>query len=240
VWRFRSARPWGPLAETAALEPTQARTAGSAAPRRDHRPLAAGDLAGPHKGAQAQGQTLLFLDAAGVYPLPRVVRTSAPLGHPPIRREGWTRDQLSALSTLSPAGKRSCHSQDWALDADDVGACLEPLLREVPGPLVMLWDGAPIPRRHRSTECLASGAAQRLHGERLPASAPARHPSEGLWVHLQGVDRRKVGGFTSRHLRHARHEAVKRVRRKPRLIQGCCRGANLEIVLLRSVTEQGR
>jgi hypothetical protein len=36
------------------------------------------------KGAQAQQQTILFIDESGVYPLPSVVRTYAPVGHTPI------------------------------------------------------------------------------------------------------------------------------------------------------------
>jgi hypothetical protein len=84
-------------------------------------------------------------------------------------REWWTRDHLSAISAISPEGKLSFHSQDCALDSDDVVALLDHLLREVPGQLVIIWDGAPIHRSHLITEFLAHGAAQRLHVERLPA-----------------------------------------------------------------------
>jgi hypothetical protein len=169
VWRFLSSRPCWPLAEDAALEPTKARTAGSAARRSGHRPLAGGDLAGPQKGAQAQGQTIFFIDESGFYPLPSVVRTYAPIGQTPILQEWWTRDHLSAISAISPEGKLYFHSQGCSLDSDDVVAFLEHLLREVPGQMVIIWDGAPIHRRHRITEFLANGAAPRLHVERLPA-----------------------------------------------------------------------
>jgi DDE superfamily endonuclease len=84
-------------------------------------------------------------------------------------QEWWTRDPLSAISAISPEGKLYVHSQDCSLDADAVVAFLEHWLREVPGQMVIIWDGAPIHRSHRSTEFLANGAAQRLHVERLPA-----------------------------------------------------------------------
>jgi transposase len=155
------------------------------------------------------------------------VRTYAPVGQTPILREWCTRDHLSAISAISPEGKLYFHSQDRALDSSDVVAFLEHLLREVPGRMVLIWDGAPIHRSHIIKEFLANGAALRLHLERLPAYAPELNPGEGLWASLKGVELRNVCGFTIRHLRHALRDAVKRVRRKPRSIQGGFRGAKL-------------
>jgi transposase len=106
-------------------------------------------------------------------------------------------------------------------------AFLEHLRREVPGRLLLLWDGAPMPRSDRITECLAHGAAQRLHVERLPAYAPELHPGEGLWAHLKGVELRNVCCFNLGHLRQELRAAVKRVRRKPRVIKGFFSGAKL-------------
>jgi transposase len=101
------------------------------------------------------------------------------------------------------------------------------LLREVSGRMVVLWDGAPIHRSHLLKEFLANGAAQRLHVERLPAYAPELNPGEGLWAHLKGVELRNVCCFSLGHLRQELRDAVKRVRRKPRLIQSFFRGAKL-------------
>jgi hypothetical protein len=126
-------------------------------------------MAGDHKGAEAQQHTILFIDESGFYPLPSVVRTDAPIGQTPIRREWHTRDHLAAISAISPEGKLYVHSQDHALNAEDVVTFLEHLLREVHGRMVILWDGAPIHRSHLVPESLANGAAQRLHLERLPA-----------------------------------------------------------------------
>jgi transposase len=184
-------------------------------------------VAGDQKEAEAQQQTILFLNESGFYPLPSVVRTYAPVGRTPIRREWCTRDHLAAISAISPEGKVYFHSQDDALYSDDVVAFLEHLLREVPGRMVLIWDGAPIHRRHRITEFLANGAAQRLHVERLPAYAPELNPGEGLWQQLKGVELRYVCGFDIPHLRLELRDAVKRVRQKPRMLKGCFQGAGL-------------
>jgi transposase len=184
-------------------------------------------MARDQKRAQAQQQTILFVDESGFYPLPGVVRTYAPIGQTPILREWYTRDHLSAISAISPEGKLYFHCQDHAINSQDVIAFLEHILREVPGRSVIIWDGSPIHRSRVIKEFLANGAAQRLHLERLPAYAPELNPDEGIWQQLKGVELRNLCCFTLHHLRTALRNAVKRVRRKPRIIQACVAGAGL-------------
>jgi transposase len=209
------------------LEPTKARPTGTPTRRGRHQALAHGNLAGDQKGAEAQQQAILFLDESGFYPLPSVVRTYAPVGQTPILREWWTRDHLSAISALSPEGKLYFLCQDHAFNSDDVVAFLEHLLREVPGRMVIIWDGAPIHRSHVIKGFLANGAALRIHLERLPAYAPELNPGEGLWAHLKGGELRNLCCFSLPHLRRELRDAVKRVRRKPRIIKGFFQGAKL-------------
>jgi transposase len=184
-------------------------------------------MAGDQKGAEAQQQTILFLDESGFYPLPSVVRTYAPVGQTPILREWYTRDHLSAISAISPEGKLYFHAQDYSMNSADVVAFLEHLLREVPGRMIIIWDGAPIHRSQVIKKFLTSGAAQRMHLERLPAYAPELNPGEGLWEQLKGVELRNLCCVNIPHLRHELRDAVKRVRRKPRLIHSFFRGAKL-------------
>jgi transposase len=184
-------------------------------------------VASPQKGAQAQGQAIFFIDESGFYPLPSVVRTYAPVGHTPVLREWYTREHLSAISAISPGGKLYFRSQDRAINSDDVVAFLEHLLREVSGRLVVIWDRAPIHRSHTIQEFLTNGASQRLHLEHLPAYAPELNPGEGLWQQLKGVELRHVCCVNMPHLRHELRDAVKRVRRKPRVLQGFFQGAGL-------------
>jgi transposase len=184
-------------------------------------------VAGDEQGADAQQQTILLIDESGCYPLPSVVRTSAPIGQTPIVHEWWTREPLSAISAISPAGKVDFHSQDGAINAGDVVACLAHLRREVSGRMLIMWDGAPMHRRHLMQELLANGAAQRMHLERLPASTPELNPGEGLWPQLKGVERRNVCCGHLSPLWQELRDAVRRVRRKPRLIHGCFKGAGL-------------
>jgi DDE superfamily endonuclease len=88
-----------------------------------------------------------------------VVRTYAPVGHTPILEEWWTRDHLSAISAISPEGKLYFRCQEGALNSADVVAFLEHLLREVPGRMVIIWDGAPIYRSQVIKDFLRSGSS---------------------------------------------------------------------------------
>ena len=209
------------------VESAKARTAGPSARRGGDRALARRDLASHQQGAEAQQQTILFVDESGFDPLPSVVRTYAPVGQTPILREWYTRDHLSAISAISLEGTRYFHSQDHAMHSADVVTFLEHLLREVPSRMVVIWDGAPIHRRHVIKEFLAKGAGHRIHLEPLPAYAPELNPGEGLWQQLKGVELRNVCCLDIPHLRGELRDAVKRVRRKPRILKGCFQGAGL-------------
>ena len=191
-----------------------------------HYPLARRDLARPQQGADTQ-QTILLIDESGFYPLPRVVRTYAPSGQTPILREWYTHEHLSAIGAISPEGKLYVHCQDHALNSADVVAFLEHLLREVPGRLVLIWDGTPSHRSYVIKAFLADGAARRLHLERLPAYAPELNPGEGRRQQLKGVERRNLCCCNIPHLRREVRDAVRRVRPKPRIIHGCFKGAGL-------------
>jgi transposase len=143
-----------------------------------------------------------------------------PIHHSTGKKRGGSKPGTSS-------SKAGCHSQDHAINSDDVVAFLEHLLREVPRQMVIIWDGAPIHHSHRIKEFLANGASPRLHLERLPAYAPEMNPGEGLWQQRKGVGLRHVCCLNIPHLRHELCDAVKRVRRTPRMLQGFFRGAGL-------------
>jgi hypothetical protein len=209
------------------LEPATAHAARSPARRSGHGARAPSHVACHQPGAQAQQPQIFFRDEAGFYPWPSVVRTDAPTGQTPVLRDWCTRDHLSAITAISPAGKLSFHGQDRPLTSVDVMGFLEHLLREVPGRMVLIWDGAPIHRRQVIQEFLANGAAQRMHLERLPADAPELNPDEGVGPQLKGVELRHVCCVDLPHRRAELRDAVKRVRRKPRMLKGCFAGARL-------------
>jgi transposase len=71
-------------------------------------------------------------------------------------------------------------TQDHAYKGPDVVRFLQLLLREIPGKLLVIWDGAPIHRSQPIKNFLANGGVKRIHLERLSAYAPELNPQEGV------------------------------------------------------------
>jgi transposase len=76
---------------------------------------------------------------------------------------------------------------------------------------------------------LAHGGAPAIHLEPLPAYAPELNPVEGVWNLLKFVEMRNLCCVDLSHLRSELHLAIRRLRGKPHLIQGCFAGAGLKI-----------
>src|SRR4030042_7036418 len=55
--------------------------------------------------ANREHRSLVFVDEAGLYLLPGVVKTYSPRAHTPILREWQTRDHLSVMGALSTEGR---------------------------------------------------------------------------------------------------------------------------------------
>ena len=102
-------------------------------------------MAFPQKGALKEGRTIAFADQSDFYLLPMVVRTCAPVGMTPILKENLTRDHLSAMSGITLEGKLYMTFQDRAFRGEDAVRFLKHLMRQIPGKLLVIWDGSPIP-----------------------------------------------------------------------------------------------
>ena len=163
----------------------------------------------------------MFVDEAGFYLLPMLVRTYAPVGQTPILRVPLTRDHLSAIGGITPQGRIFMQTQERAYRAEDVVAFLRLLLRKIPGKLLVIWDGASIHRAKIIKEFLAAGAAKRLHLERLPGYAPDLNPQEGVWNLLK---RRELKNLCCQHLSEVREALVRakeRLRHRREILQSC-------------------
>jgi len=89
---------------------------------------------------------LVFADQSGFYLLPMVVRTYAPVGKTPILKENLTRDHFSAMSGITLEGKLYMIKQERAFKGEDAVRFLKHLMRQIPGKLLIIWDGSPIHR----------------------------------------------------------------------------------------------
>ncbi len=186
-------------------------------------------LARAEKGALKEGRTILFVDQSGFYLLPMVVRTYAPVGKTPVLKENLTRDHLSAMSAITLEGKLYMTFQDRAFKGEDAVRFLKHLMRQIPGKLLVVWDGSPIHRGGAVKDFLASGASRRLKLERLPGYAPDLNPDEGIWKHLKCVELRNLCCRSLSELKVELRKAKERLRHKRDVILGCIRQPGLEV-----------
>ena len=173
------------------------------------------------KKADEEGYTIVFVDESGFYLLPMVVRTCAPIGQTPILDHLLSYDHLSAISAVTPDGKLYTMVQKRSFKGPDVVRFLQHLMRQIPGKLLIIWDGATIHRSRAVKAFLAHGAAEHICLERLPGYAPELNPDEGVWNYLKRVELKNVVCRDLAHLRNELRKAIARLRHKPTVICGC-------------------
>ena len=176
-----------------------------------------------------EGRTILFVDQSGFYLLPTVVRTYAPVGQTPILNEHLSHDHLSVMSGITLEGRLLMIEQDRAFKGPDVVRFLKHALSQIPGKLLVIWDGSPIQRSKAVKEFLAEGAASRVRLEQLPAYAPELNPDEGIWKHLKSVELKNLCCQNIAELRTELRKAKERLRHKVDVILGCIRQPGFEV-----------
>ena len=163
----------------------------------------------------------MFVDEAGFYLLPMAVRTYAPAGQTPILKVPLTRDHLSAIGAITPEGKMCMQTQDHSDIGPDVVRFLQLLLREIPGDLLVIWDGASIHRSQPIKDFLTKGGAKRIHLERLPGYAPELNPQEGVWNLLKRVELKNVCCMDGPHVQQEVRRAKERLRHRVPILRQC-------------------
>ena len=141
----------------------------------------------------------------------------------PVLHAPLTRDHLSVISGITPAGRLLLQTRDRSLRGPDVVRFLQHLLRHISGQLLVIWDGAPIHRAQVVKDFLAAGGAARLHLEPLPAYAPELNPDEGIWNYLKRFELRNRCCDDLAELRLELRLAAARLRHKGAVIRGCMR-----------------
>lgn len=179
--------------------------------------------------SKTERRTLVFEDEAGFYLLPSVARTYAPAGQTPVLRSKLTRDHLSVMGGMTPAGRIYTLARQESLNGSHSVEFLVHLLRVAGRRLMVIWDGSPIHRRILVSD-FVSATQGKIRLEQLPAYAPDLNPwDEGGWHHLKNVEMRNMVCRDLEELHEQFHLAVNRFRRKPRLIQSCFAQAGLSL-----------
>jgi transposase len=179
--------------------------------------------------ARRERRLVVLVDEAGFYLLPGLVRTYAPEGLTPVLREKVTRDHLSVMGGMTPAGEVYTLVRQESLNGLHSIEFLIHLLRVAGERLLVAWDGSPIHRRAEVKE-FVSGTGGGVSLEALPGYAPDLDPwDEGGWNHLKNVEMRNLVCRDPEELHEEFHLAVARLRQKPQLIRAFFAQAGLEL-----------
>ena len=177
--------------------------------------------------AQQQGATIIFVDESGFSLIPPVRCTWAPRGRTPLLRHanGWPK--LSAISGVTRGGRLLLMLERGAIGKDRVVEFLGQMLRQIAGPLILIWDNLPAHKSGLVQQWLA--AHPRIHEERLPAYAPELNADEGFW---QWIKSEILGNFCPEDLEQLEreiHKGARRARRRPELIDSFMKRTGLEV-----------
>ena len=150
-----------------------------------------------------------------------MTKTYAPVGKTPLLRCKLSRDHLSVIGAITPAGRLLFNIQEKAFNSGGIIAFLEHLKKYVPGKMLLIWDGAPIHRSRALKAYLSENEPGRFHLESLPAYAPEVNPQESVWRSLK---HRELKNLCCKDLTHLRQEllcAIKRLRHRTKSILNC-------------------
>jgi transposase len=180
--------------------------------------------------AAAERRTLVFIDESGFYLLPSVVRTYGPQGDTPVVAKKLTRDHLSVMAGVTPAGKLYTLVRRASLTSSESVVFLKHLLVQTGKKLLVIWDGSPIHRWGEVRAFLAEKGAKRIHLEALPGYAPDLSPlDQGCWHHLKDIEMANLSCKDMEELHLEFDLAVGRLRQKPHLIQSFFAAAGLSL-----------
>lgn len=122
-----------------------------------------------------------------------------------------------SVSVIAGLTRRNFYFQlhPGAIKSAQVIGFLQALHRQLPGKILLLWDGA-ASHGSRLVTAYVQAQAPWLHVERLPAYAPELNPVEYLWAYWK---KHELANFCPKEvwqLSHAASQALKRIRRRRR------------------------
>ena len=180
------------------------------------------------------GATLVLIDEAGVMLAPLVRRTLAPQGKTPIlKHRGRHREKVSLIAALT-LKQTSCEPQmhfrtypkDY-VNSEKAAAFVRTLLSEIPGEVVVVWDGG---NMHKGDPIRALQSEQpRVRFFRLPPYCPTFNPVEYLWSWIKWGQMPNFAPTDATSLDEVVRVKLADAQNKPSLLRSFWRHCELEV-----------
>jgi transposase len=176
------------------------------------------DLAVDKKNAARRGATVIFVDESGFDLSPHVSRGWAPVGETPVVKFPLRGGRLSAISGVTMDGRVYFRMNDGSVKAGEVATFVRHILRQIQGPIVLIWDGI---STHRAGEVkrLIDAERDRLEVHKLPPYAPELNPDEQLWNWLKNKELVNCVYNTLQGLNARLSKAIRTIRRYPEIVR---------------------
>lgn len=161
--------------------------------------------------------TLGFLDESGFSLTPNIARTWALVGNTPVIIHSFNWEKLSAISVVTSRRKLYFRLHpNKTIQGKEVVEFLHQFLRQVPGKIILYWDGI---RPHRSIKVKKFLAKHpRLQIRQLPPYSPDLNPDEGVWNYVKVRELPNLVVRNTTELVREVRGALRRVQYRPDLI----------------------
>ena len=165
---------------------------------------------------KTEGRTLVFIDESGLSEKPHRCRTWAPRGQTPVLQFNFNWEKLSVSAGLT---LRNFYFRLYpgAIGEQEVIDFLQALVRHTDRPLLIIWDRLPAHRSRLVREFIELSEGH-LETEYLPPYAPELNPVEYIWAYWKQHELPNVCPKDYGELSERARKALRRMRRKPRLI----------------------
>ena len=149
----------------------------------------------------------------------------APKGKTPVLQYNFNWKSLSAVAGLTFLN--FCFRlYPGSVKGEQVVDFLRALVRQISGPLLVVWDGLPA-HRSRVVRDYITGLDGWIHIEYLPPYAPELNPVEHIWAYWKQHELPNVCPKDFWSLDREARRTLRRMRRRPRLIAAFWKQASL-------------
>jgi putative transposase len=180
------------------------------------------------------GDTVVLEDESGFSLTPYVARTWSPAGTPATLVHAFGRwEKLSAISAVAVRLRHGRLEAKLyfrllprrAVGSRDVADFLRQLARHLDGHVIVVWDNA---GQHRGKALRAFLACRpRFEIVPLPPYCPELNPDEGVWSWVKSKDLANLCALDDEDLLRRVRGSLRRMQRRPRLLEGALRGSEL-------------
>ncbi len=180
------------------------------------------------KKASDDGADIVFIDETGFSYRELTATTWAPVGKPAVLRRVDKRRATSTVMVLTMSGRIYRQHVEHSVTAADVVGMLCYLRRVIARPMIIVWDRLAAHRSAMVKRYLLKHPDISI--ELLPGYAPELNPEEYYHGYVKQRMRNVVVETTQQMREHVDRE-LRRLRKRPQIIQGFFRRAGLDIAL---------